>query len=142
MSKFWAIQTDKVWSDLFVANEEVGIDEEDAGIDLAGCTPDSLSACVTNPRIARRFGQFCKWMNIGDYLIVGVGKQVQFGMKVIARISGPYRFDRCHQSYRHCRRIEVLKVFENPIPIDKWSQIHRLERVDLDDFIDTLVRYC
>lgn len=80
-------------------------------------------------------------MNVGDYLIVGVGQKIQFGMKTIGRISGPYRFDSSHQPYRHYRSIEVLRVFESPVPIDKWSQIQRIERVDLDDFIDTLVNY-
>ena len=98
-----------------------------------------MSACLTNPRIARRFDQFCKWMNVGTP-IVGVGQKIQFGRRPSV-ILGPYRFDSSHQPYRHYRSIEVLRVFESPVPIDKWSQIQRIERVDLDDFIDTLVNY-
>jgi hypothetical protein len=141
MSKFWVMKTFMEWADLFVVNGEIGIDEKDADKDWTGYTRGNLSACLTNPRIARRFDQFCKWMNVGDYLIVGVGQKIQFGMKTIGRISGPYRFDSSHQPYRHYRSIEVLRVFESPVPIDKWSQIQRIERVDLDDFIDTLVNY-
>ena len=58
----------------------------------------------------------------------------------IARIIGGYQFDSQHKPYRHFRQIEILKVFNTPISIDKWSQVQRLELVDDNDFIVTLLK--
>lgn len=45
-----------------------------------------------------------------------------------------------HQSYLHFRKMEVWKTFDEPIAIEKWEQVTKIERVDENDFIDTLIK--
>jgi hypothetical protein len=42
--------------------------------------------------------------------------------------------------YRHLRSIEIMKVFEEPIQVEKWGQVQRIELVDANDYIDTLAK--
>jgi hypothetical protein len=71
---------------------------------------------------------------------VGVDQTTTFKMKLIARITGDYYFDPNHPLYRHIRKVEIMKIFDEPINIEKWSQTQRIELIDDNDFIDTLVR--
>ena len=36
--------------------------------------------------------------------------------------------------------MEVWKTFDEPIAIEKWEQVTKIERVDENDFIDTLIK--
>ncbi|USK70051.1 hypothetical protein [Peribacillus asahii] len=140
MSNFWVMKTFKEWAGDFIANEEIGLDESGVDNNYTNYSVAQLSSVLDNPRLLRRFDQFCKWAKVGDYVIVGIGQQTKFNMKLVGRIIGDYEFEASHQPYRHFRKIELLKVFENPIPIEKWGQIQRIELVDDNDFIDTLVK--
>lgn len=92
------------------------------------------------PSLVRKFNDFCKWLNIGDYVIIGEWHMVHFNIKIICRITGEYVFDPANQSYRHFRKIEVMKIFDESIEIEKWEQVTRIERIDEADFIDTLIQ--
>lgn len=140
MSNFWAMKTFKEWSNAFVINCEIGFDEDGVDNKFTSYDINQLPSVLTNPRLVRRFDQFCKWAKIGDYVIVGIGQTTQFNMRLIGRITGDYEFDDQHLPYRHFRKIEIMKVFNEPILIEKWGQVQRIELVDDNDFIDTLVK--
>jgi len=140
MSNFWAMKTFKDWANIFISNSEIGLDEEGVDDDYTTYDNQQLQSVLNNPRLIRRFDQFCKWAKIGDYVIVGIGPTTQFNMCIIGRITGEYKFDTQHKPYRHIRKIEIMKVFSNPVAIEKWGQVQRIELVDDNDFIDTLVK--
>lgn len=140
MPNYWAMKTFKDWANDFVNNSEIGIDEEGVDNDYTTYSIQNLPSVLSNPRLIRRFDQFCKWAKKGDYVIVGIGQTTQFNMRIIGRIIGDYEFDHQHKPYRHFRKIEIMKVFNEPIQIEKWGQVQRIELVDDNDFIDTLVK--
>lgn len=140
MSNFWAMITFKDWANAFVSNREIGFDEKGVDNDYTTYNIQQLPSVLDNPGLVRRFDQFCKWIKIGDYVIVGVGQTTQYNMWLIGRIIGHYEFNCQHKPYRHYRKIEVMKVFSEPIQIEKWGQVQRIELVDDNDFIDTLVK--
>ena len=134
------MKTFKNWADFFISNEEIGMDEE--CIDKNYSEHSKYNPPIDNERILRRFDQFCKWVKKGDYIIVGIGQTTKFNIKIIGRVLGDYEFDRNKTPYRHSRKIEIMKVLDEGIEIEKWSQVQRIELIDNNDFIDTLVNYC
>ncbi|WP_027408445.1 hypothetical protein [Anoxybacteroides tepidamans] len=138
MANYWVMKTFKDWADSFIHNSEIGMDEEGVNQNYNQYPHNQLP--LNNERILRRFNQFCKWVQQGDYVIVGVGQTTAFKMKLIARITGDYYFDPNHRPYRHIRKVEIMKVFDEPINVEKWSQTQRIELIDDNDFIDTFVR--
>lgn len=137
MANYWVMKTFKEWADSFIENSEIGLDEK--GVDQNYNQYPHNQPPLDNVRILRRFNQFCKWAQQGDYVVVGVGQTTTFKMKLIARITGDYNFDPNHPLYRHIRKVEIMKVFDEPIDIEKWSQTQRIELIDDNDFIDSLV---
>lgn len=138
MASYWAMKTFKDWSSDFINQGEIGIDESEINKNFNNCTHTDLAG--VKPSLVRKFNEFCKWMNVGDYVIIGEGQMVHFNIKIICRVTGDYMYDPMHQSYRHFRKIEVLKTFDEPVAIEKWKQVTRIERVDENDFIDTLIK--
>lgn len=139
MTNYWTMKTFKDWADEFLANGEIGLDAD--GVDKNYLDYNASNPAIENKRILRRFDQFCKWANPGDYVIVGVGQTTKFNAKLVGVITGDYRFDSSRQTYRHIREIEILKVYDEPIAIEKWGQVQRIELVDHNDFIETLLAY-
>ncbi len=139
MTKYWTMKTFKGWADEFISKREIGLDEE--GVDKNYLEYDASNPAIKNNRILRRFDQFCKWANVGDYVIVGIGQTTKFNAKLVGVITGDYLFDPTRQTYRHIRKIDVLKVYDEPVEIDKWGQVQRIELVDNNDFIETLLTY-
>ena len=138
MNNYWAMKTYGEWSDIFIQQNIIGIDEE--GIDDDYRNYQQNNCPITNPRLERRFKQFCKWLNIGDYVAVGTGQQTHFNLKMIARVISDYEFDASiTNGARHFRKIDILRLISDPIPVEKWSQFQRLEFVDSNDFMDTLI---
>jgi hypothetical protein len=93
MSNFWVMKTFKEWAKVFVNNNEIGLDEDGVDNKYTSYNIQQLPSVLDNPRLLRRFDQFCKWAKIGDYVIVGVGQTTQFNMRIIGRITGEYEFD-------------------------------------------------
>ncbi|MFB1082474.1 hypothetical protein [Jeotgalibacillus sp. JSM ZJ347] len=139
MTKYWAMKTYKEWANEFQNNSEIGIDEQNVDNEFTTYDKTQLTSILDNPRLVRRFDQFCKWMKKGDYVIIGVGQTTQFNMQLIGRIISDYEFDNSRKLYRHFRRIEILKSFDQPIKVEKWGQVQRVELLDSNDFIETLV---
>jgi predicted Mrr-cat superfamily restriction endonuclease len=125
------------------SGSNITVDEQNRMID-ALCVDQNVSTInqppLRNERILRRFNQFCRWAKRGDYVIVGIGKATTFRMKFIARITGDYVFEPNHPLYRHIRKVEIMKIFDEPVLVEKWSQAQRIELIDDNDFIDTVVR--
>jgi predicted Mrr-cat superfamily restriction endonuclease len=140
LAGYWVMKTYKDWADSFIFNEEVGFDEDGVDQNYKDYTKDNPP--IDNERLLRRFNQFCKWVKIGDYVIVGTGPIGKFNIKLIGRITGEYNFDADKTPYRHTRKIEIMKIFDTEIGVEKWSQAQRIELIDDNDFIDTLVNYC
>lgn len=137
MTNYWAMKTFKEWANEFISKEEIGLDEE--GVDKCYVDYDKNNPPINNKRLLRRFDQFCKWASVGDYVLVGIGQTTKFNAKLIGVIIGEYIFDASRQSYRHIRKIEILKVYDEPIEIEKWGQVQRIELVDNNDFIESLI---
>lgn len=140
MANYWAMKTFKEWANLFITNSEIGLDEEGVDKKYTDYALSQIPNVLSNPRIQRRFDQFCKWVKVGDYIIVGTGRTTKFNMKIIGRVVGEYEFDVNHGPYRHYHKIEIIRVFEKPVPVEKWDQMQRIELVDDNDFFDTLVK--
>lgn len=140
MPNYWAMKTFKDWASVFENRCEIGIDENGADSNYITDSRQNLISALSNPRLLRRFDQFCKWAEIGDYVIIGTGKTTQFNMQIIGKIKGEYEFDSQYKPYRHFRKIEIIKEFNEPIQIEKWGQVQRIEAIDANDFIDTLVK--
>jgi hypothetical protein len=138
VANYWLMKTFKDWADSFVHHSEIGFDEE--GVDQDFTQYSYNQPPLRNERILRRFNQFCRWAKRGDYVIVGIGKATTFRMKFIARITGDYVFEPNHPLYRHIRKVEIMKIFDEPVLVEKWSQAQRIELIDDNDFIDTVVR--
>lgn len=138
MNNYWAMKTFSEWADIFIQQDIIGIDEEGVNADYRNYQQNNCP--IKNPRIERRFKQFCKWLKIGDYVAVGIGQQTHFNLKMIARVISDYEFDSTIiKAPRHFRKIEILRLFPDPIAVEKWSQFQRLEFVDSNDFLDTLI---
>lgn len=137
MTNYWAMKTFKDWADEFISKEEIGLDEEGVDNNYLDYAKNSLP--LENKRILRRFDQFCKWASTGDYVLVGIGQTTKFNAKLVGVITGDYIFDSSRQSYRHIRKIEILKVYDEPVEIEKWGQVQRIELVNNNDFIETLI---
>lgn len=138
MSTYWAMKTFENWANYFIQNSEFGIDED--GVDSDYRSYQQNNCPISNPRIERRFKQFCKWANIGDYVAIGIGQTTTFNIKLIGRIVSEYQFDQ-HKTNapRHFRKIEIMRVFDPPISVEKWGQVQRMELIDHNDFLDTLI---
>ena len=137
MTNYWAMKTFKDWADEFISNGEIGLDEE--GVDNNYLDYDKTNLPLENKRILRRFDQFCKWAAVGDYVLIGIGQTTKFNAKLVGVITSDYVFDSSRQLYRHIRKIGILKVYDQPVEIEKWGQVQRIELVDNNDFIETLV---
>ncbi len=138
MTNFWTMKTFKDWADEFISKEEIGLDEK--GVDKNYLEYNHDNSVIDNKRILRRFDQFCKWASVGDYVIVGTGQTTKFNAKIIGIITSDYTFDPSRQTYRHIRKIDILKIYDEPVEIEKWGQIQRIELVNKNDFIETLIK--
>lgn len=74
MVNFWAMKTYKIWADVFIEESEIGMDEKGVDHNYTSYSTQQLSEILKNPRLIRRFDQFCKWAKMGDYVVVGVGQ--------------------------------------------------------------------
>ena len=140
MVNYWAMKTFKDWANLFIKNNEIGLGEEGVDKKYTDYEISEIPSALPNPRKQRRFDQLCKWVKVGDYIIVGIGRKTEFKMKIIGRVIGEYEFNANHIPYWHYRKIEIMRVFDKPVPVEKWSQMQRIELVDDNDFVDTLIK--
>lgn len=143
MANFWAMKTFKDWwENEFITNQLIGIDEEGIDNDYLKFTEKNIDAVIDakicNEEMDRFFRNFCRYMNIGDYILIGSSKAVQFNLVGIARVKSDYYFNKKKEP-RHCREVEFLKKLEYPgLPIAKLKRTVRLEYISEQDFIETI----
>lgn len=137
MSKVWLMKSYRSILGEFIKNEEIGLEED--GIDREYSLVDSQA--FFNKNRLRDFDRFCKHMAIGDFVILGLGSKEEFAIKLIGRISSDYSFDMMDDYYRHKRKIEIIKVLEEEVEIDRWASIKSLELIDQAEALENIVRY-
>jgi hypothetical protein len=143
MANFWAMKTFKEWWEGDFQNKViVGIDEDGIDDNYLVLTKSNIDAVIDaglcNEEIDRFFRNFCKYMEVGDYILIGSSKAVTFNVVGIARVKSDYYYDSTNEP-RHCRDVEFLKKIEYPgYPIAKLKRTIRLEYISEQDFIETV----
>jgi len=143
MANFWVMKTIREWWEGDFRNHRIiGIDEEGIDDNYLTLTNNDINAVIDagicNEERDRFFRNFCKYMEIGDYVIIGSSKAVQFNVVGIARVKSDYYFD-INIEPRHCRDVEFLKILEYPgKPVARLKRTTRLEYISEQDFIETL----
>ncbi len=144
MKKYWVMKTFQEWWVNFQTHLIIGVDEEGLDTDYNSLPQEEiirlLNANDNNFKDYqnRIFQQFCKWMQIDDFVIIGIGQTTTFNIAGIVRISGVYQFEQ-NQVPRHIRPVEILKTFPQPIPLLRFLRTPRLERIDEADFHESII---
>ena len=143
MRKYWAMKTFVEWWRIFQTHNRIGIDQD--GVDQDYTTMSDLiisnllqAGIGYSEYIDRLFREFCKWMQVGDLVIIGVGSVAQFNTAGIARVSGGYEFDQ-NFTPRHFRQVEILKTLDPSVPAQRFLRTSRLELINEDDFYEALI---
>jgi predicted RNA-binding protein with PUA-like domain len=142
MKKFWAMKTFQGWWATFNANGVVGIDQDGVDQDYTTYSDAAIAGLLSgdgySEYIDRVFREFCKWMEVGDLVIIGTGKVAKFYISGIVRITSDYYFDPKSEP-RHLRRVEILKAFDNPPEMQRFLRTSRLELIDENDFHESII---
>lgn len=144
MKKYWVMKTFQDWWTTFQINNVIGIDEGGVDQNYLSMTQAQVAQLLQdtnnnfNDYQNRVFKEFCRWMQIGDFVIIGTGQTTTFNISGIIRVIGDYRFDP-NSEPRHIREVEILKVFSVPIPMLRFIRTPRLELIDEEDFHDSII---
>ena len=142
MRKFWAMKTFQEWWSIFNSEAVVGIDQDALDRDYNSYSDAEIHELISSGEyteyIDRIFREFCKWMQVGDLIIVGTGQVTDFKASGIVRIAGDYYFEQ-HHVPRYLRRIEVLKAFDIPRSMIRFSRTSRLELIDENAFYEAIL---
>jgi len=144
MKKYWVMKTFQEWWDLFQNEQFIGIDEEGVDSDYISLSPNDIATLLAdtsnnfNDYQNRVFKEFCKWMQVDDFVIIGTGQTATFNISGIARVSGPYHFNTNYDP-RHLRNVEIMKVFAPPRPMKQFIRTPRLELIDEADFHEAVI---
>ena len=144
MNKYWVMKTFQDWWTAFRQDNVIGIDEEGVDNDYLSFSSEDIANLLNdnsnsfNDYKDRVFKEFCKWMQVGDYVIIGTGQTTTFNISGIARVIEDYRFDG-NMEPRHIREVEILKVFQNPISMQRFIRTPRLELIDEEDFHEAII---
>ncbi|KJS15753.1 MAG: hypothetical protein VR69_12105 [Peptococcaceae bacterium BRH_c4b] len=142
MRNYWVMKTFKDWWTIFVSSKIVGIDEDGIDDNYLTITNGDLDYATTNLGINdekdRFFRNFCKWMQIGDYIIIGTGKQTEFNVVGIVRVISDYIFD-ANAVPRHYRSVEFLKTKDYPgIEMNRFKRASLIEHITEQDFVEAI----
>ena len=143
MRKYWAMKTFKEWWTVFENDNIIGIDQDGVDQDYTTVTdPQIQTLLTTNADYTeykdRVFREFCKWMQIGDFVVIGTGPTTEFNISGIALVSGGYTFDH-NRDPRHIRSVDMLRRFATPRPMQRFSRTSRLELIDDSDFHEAII---
>lgn len=144
MKKYWVMKAFQGWWASFQSEELIGIDESGVDGDYLGLSNDEIGRLLENQDNNfndyqnRVFQQFCQWMQVDDFVLIGTGQTTTFNLSGIVRVSGSYKF-RDNPEPRHYRPVEILKVFERPRLMQRFIRTPRLERVDESDFHESII---
>ncbi len=138
MEKFWVFKTYRSMLEDFLPNKSIGIDRD--GIDVEYTIYEEKPS--DDPNLLRSFDRFCKYMSKGDYIFLGVGDREAYSLKAICKVDGDYRFNMVDDVARHRRDIEVLKIFDEELPMDAWNDLKDIDLVDSREAMDYIIKYC
>lgn len=143
MRKYWAMKTFVEWWNTFNQNNVIGIDQEGVDRDYMTYTDTDINGLITSnigvtEYIDRVFREFCKWMQVGDLVIIGTGHMTQFNVSGIVRIADQYRFDSTAEP-RHLRNVKILRSLNPSRPMQRFSRTSRLELIDESDFYEAII---
>ena len=144
MKKYWVMKTFQEWWGSFQNTHFIGIDEEGIDSNYLHLSQSEIEALLAdgsnnfNDYQNRVFKEFCKWMQVDDFIIIGTGQTTAFNISGIARVTSAYRFDSSYQP-RHIRNVELLKVIAPPRPMQQFIRTPRLELIDEADFHEAVI---
>jgi len=144
MKKYWVMKTFQNWWISFQKDNVIGIDEGGIDSNYLGLNHDQIVQLLTdtsnnfNEYQNRVFKEFCRWMQIGDFVIIGTGQKATFNISGIVSVISDYRFD-SNSEPRHIRDVELLKIFTNPLSMLRFIRTPRLELIDEEDFHDAII---
>ncbi|MBA1149114.1 hypothetical protein H0Z60_18860 [Ectothiorhodospiraceae bacterium WFHF3C12] len=144
MKKYWVMKTFQEWWANFQSDGLIGIDESGVDGGYLELSNDEIRRLLEdqnnnfNDYQNRVFQQFCQWMQVDDFVLIGTGQTTTFNLSGIARVSGQYEF-RNNPEPRHYRPVEILKVFESPRSMQRFIRTPRLERIDEADFHESII---
>ena len=144
MKKYWVMKTFPEWWVTFQRESIIGIDEKGVDVDYSALSQKGIDRLLMarNSKFGeyqnRVFRQFCRWMRVDDYVIIGTGHTTTFNISGIVRVVGHYQFKKAAEP-RHIRRVEALRVFSQPRPMPRFMGTQRLELIDEADFHESIV---
>ena len=144
MKKYWVMKTFQSWWTTFQQDSIIGIDEDGVDNDYLALSNEDILHLLNddsnnfNDYQNRVFKEFCKWMQVDDFVIIGTGQTTAFNISGVIRVKGNYRFD-SNIEPRHIRDVEILKVFPSPIPMQRFIRTPRLELIDEEDFHEAII---
>ncbi|MDY0361043.1 MAG: hypothetical protein RBR08_06305 [Desulforegulaceae bacterium] len=144
MKKYWVMKTFQDWWATFQQSSIIGIDENGVDQNYLELTRDEVDNLYDDANLNfndyqnRVFKEFCKWMQIDDFVIIGTGQTTAFNISGIVRVTGDYHFDSTIKP-RHIRSVELLRVFEAPLPMQRFIRTPRLELIDEEDFHEAII---
>lgn len=144
MKKYWVMKTFQSWWTTFQSKNIIGIDEDGIDSDYLALSRSDVDAILKDTSNNckdfqnRVFQEFCKWMQVDDLVIIGTGQTTTFNISGIVRVKSSYYFD-ANLEPRHIRDVEILKVFNPPLPMLRFSRTPRLEMIDEADFHEAVI---
>lgn len=137
MEKFWAMKSYKSLVENFIELGEIGIDQDGIDVEYSIFQGDLPNKNL----VVRNFDRFCKYMDKGDYIFIGIGERDRFRLKLIGKITGDYRFNMADDVLRHRREIEILREFKEEIEIATWQDIKEIESINSSEAMDIILKY-
>lgn len=142
MKTYWAMKTFLEWENFFQSNSYIGIDQEGVDknfLEYSTVEVDELveEEVFSSASIARNFRQFCRYMQVGDHVVVGTGAQGKFNVTLFVEIIGVYEYipsNRKDQLPAHVRKVRVIKRLDNPVPYPELLRVPRLEVLHPEDW--------
>jgi hypothetical protein len=141
MRRYWAMKTFKEWHCTFLNKDIIGIDQDGVDANYLSLSQAQITVLIEDglsEAIERNFRQFTKWMNVGDYILIGTGQTTKFNISAIAKVTENYDYN-SNISPRHFRCVEFVKVFSEPKPLQRFSRVARLELIDEIDFHESII---
>jgi hypothetical protein len=145
MTQYWSMKTFVEWWNIFRADNVIGIDQEGVNADYRTLADAQIQQLLTNTTLAdsyteykdRVFREFCKWMHVGDLVVIGTGPTTTFNLAGVARVTGDYYYNGLHDP-KHLRAVEFLAIPATPRPMQRFSRTSRLELIHETDFHEAI----
>jgi hypothetical protein len=146
MTQYWSMKTFVEWWNVFRSSNVIGIDQEGVNGDYRTLSDPQIQQLLTNTALNdpytdykdRVFREFCKWMQIGDLVVIGTGQTTVFNLAGVARVTGDYYYNG-ERAPRHLRSVEFLAIPSSPRPMQRFARTSRLELIHETDFHEAIL---